>query len=194
MEHTDQFIDEVLQEPRGAGHRGFSKGAVLLLVGIVVMTILIGVQLARQNMTQPTSGLAPDFSLATFDGNIFNLADQRGKVVILNFWASWCIPCRDEAPILQSFWERYRYRDVVVVGVAYLDMEQRSRDFIEEFKITYPNGHDNHSQISDAYHITGVPETFVIDQNGEVVFFLPAPIVEGQLDQVIEPLLNKGSD
>jgi len=193
MEHSDQFIDELLQDPQIMPHRGFSKGAVILLVGFVLMVILIGIQLARQNMTQPTAGLAPDFSLTTFDGDIFNLADQRGKVVIINFWASWCIPCRDEAPILQSIWKRYRSRDVVVVGVAYLDMEQGSRDFISEFNITYPNGHDIHSRVSDAYHITGVPETFIVDQNGEIVFFIPAPVIEGQLDKVIEPLLSKSN-
>jgi cytochrome c biogenesis protein CcmG/thiol:disulfide interchange protein DsbE len=75
--------------------------------------------------------------------------------------------------------------------VAYLDSEQESRDFIEEFSITYANGPDLGTSISDAYRITGVPETFVVDQNGEIVFFLPAPIVEGQLDRVIEPLLSE---
>lgn len=164
--------------------------SVGFLVAFVFLVVLIGLQLARQNATQPTSGPAPDFELMTYSNDSIRLSDLHGKVVVLNFWASWCIPCRDEAPILQSLWEKYREQDVVLVGVAYLDFEHASLDFIEEFGITYPNGLDLETRISELYNITGVPETFVIDKTGNIVFFLPAPIQPGQLEKIILPLLS----
>src|SRR5690606_35233576 len=124
------------------------------------------------------SGPAPDFTLTTFDGESFHLSEYRGKVVVINFWSSWCVPCPDEAPILQSVWERYRERGVVLVGVTYLDAGRDSLDFIQEFGITYFNGPDIGSRITEDYRITGVPETFIVDQNGDVVEAIIAPITE----------------
>ncbi len=164
--------------------------STLLLLIVIGLAAIVGIQLARQNMTQPTSGPAPNFELTTFAGDTFRLSDLRGQVVVLNFWASWCVPCRDEAPILENLWQRYRDRNVILVGVAYADTERDALEFIAEFDITYPNGPDLGTRISDSYRITGVPETFVIDQNGEIQFFLPAPLTEGQLDDVIVPLLE----
>jgi len=194
MEQSNQLLEELLPDSQAHIQHKFGLGSIVLLASFILVTIVIGLQLAQQNATQPASGPAPDFSLTTFSGEEFHLSQYRGRVVVVNFWASWCIPCRDEAPILQGLWDRYREQDVVLVGVAYLDTEQGSRDFIEEFGITYPNGHDAGTRISDAYHITGVPETFVIDQNGEVAFFIPAPIVEGQLDEIIQALLGEVAD
>ena len=168
----------------------FSLFSALLLISLLALAAIFGVQLARQNMTQPTSGPASDFELTTFNGETFKLSDFLGQVVVLNFWASWCVPCRDEAPILEGLWQQYRTQDVVVIGIAYADNERDSLAFINEFGITYPNGADLGTRISEEYRITGVPETFVIDQNGEIVFFLPAPLTEGQLDKVLRPLLS----
>jgi cytochrome c biogenesis protein CcmG/thiol:disulfide interchange protein DsbE len=123
--------------------------------------------------------------LTTFDGELFSLADQRGKVVIVNFWASWCVPCREEAPILQDVWERYRDRGVVMVGVDYLDVERDALAFIDEFGITYPNGLDMGKAISKRYRIKGVPETFIVDQNGNIVEFYVGAAKEGQLDSIL---------
>jgi cytochrome c biogenesis protein CcmG/thiol:disulfide interchange protein DsbE len=99
------------------------------------------------------------------------------------------VPCRDEAPILQDVWDRYRDRGVILVGVAYLDVERDSLAFIEEFGITYPNGLDIGEKIAKQYRIQGVPETFIIDQNGEIIELYVGPAQEGQLDAILERVL-----
>lgn len=182
MADLPSYLDPVEQP----GKRRISLMTVVIMAGAVLMLVVIGVSLMRVGQSQPTSGPAPDFMLRTFDGEVFSLAEQRGKIVIINFWASWCVPCRDEAPILQSAWERYRGRGVVLVGVAYLDVERDSLAFMEEFGITYPNGLDIGEKIAKQYKIQGVPETFIVDQNGEIVDLYVGPAKEGQLDAILE--------
>ncbi len=186
----DHVMNDLLEKSSARRRNSFGPGSIVLITGIVLVAVVFGVALGRRNLSQPTSGPAPDFNLTTFDGEQFRLFEQRGKVVVINFWASWCIPCRDEAPILQSVWERYRDQGVVLVGVAYLDSDQDSRAFIEEFGITYPNGPDTGTRISRDYRIQGVPETFVVDQNGHIVEFIIAPVQPGQLDTILDRILR----
>jgi cytochrome c biogenesis protein CcmG/thiol:disulfide interchange protein DsbE len=181
---------ELLSEPQPIARRGLGPGSIVLLIGIALTAIVFGVALSRQNQTQPETGAAPDFTLTTLDGGEIRLSDQRGKVVVVNFWASWCIPCRDEAPVLQSIWEQYRDRGVIVMGVAYTDTETGARDFIAEYGQTYPNGMDLGTRISDLYHIQGVPETFVVDQQGNVVEFIYAAVNEADLSTLLDSILE----
>lgn len=115
------------------------------------------------------AGLAPQFELKTFSGETVKLADLRGKAVVVNFWASWCIPCRDEAPALQAMWQKYKDQGVVILGVDYVDTESEAKKFIQEFGQTYPNGPDIGTEISHKYKITGVPETYFITREGQVM-------------------------
>jgi len=120
--------------------------------------------------------------------------EASGSIVVVNFWASWCIPCRAEAPALQAIWERYRERGVIVLGVNWTETsDQTAQAFMQEFGMTYPNGLDRGTRIADLYHITGVPETFVIDQEGNVAQFFYAEINEGDLSALLETLLEPTS-
>ena len=128
---------------------------------------------------------APDFSLDLFDGSEVSLSDLRGQVVVLNFWASWCNPCRQEAPDLQEMWEMFEGRGVMFLGLSYKDAEDASRAFIQEFGITYPNGADPRGKIGRSYGVTAVPETFVIDAEGKVAWIKVGPV---QADELVRRL------
>jgi cytochrome c biogenesis protein CcmG/thiol:disulfide interchange protein DsbE len=148
-------------------------GTLVVFGGIVlvVVALLVVLALAVRTRGSPplSSGSAPDFSLTSFDGETYRLADLKGKAVVINFWASWCIPCRDEAPALERAWQTYRDRGLVVLGVDYVDTEPEAKAFIAEFAQTYPNGPDLGTRISQAYDITGVPETYFIDKQGNLL-------------------------
>lgn len=163
--------------------------AAAVIVPIVLVLAVFGLGLNRQQNRQPTSGPAPDFTLTTFDGQQIRLSELRGKVVLINFWASWCVPCHQEAPELEAAWQRYKDRGVVFVGVAWSDFERDAKAFIAKYSNTYPNGLDLRTKISDLYGITGVPETFIVDRQGIVRHFVPQALTEKQIVEFIEPLL-----
>lgn len=191
MAEDVEGINEFHQEaPTPTTGGFFSLGTIVLLAGIAAVAVVFAIALMRQNETQPTRGPAPDFELTTFDGESIKLSDLRGNVVVLNFWAGWCSPCRAEAPALQSTWERYRDRGVVFVGVAWADNGPSSRAFLDEFDITYLNGPDLETRISEDYNIQGVPETFIIDQNGDIVEFIFAGISEAALSAKLDLLIE----
>ena len=134
------------QDERGRiGYGAYERLSSYVLGGLLVLVIAaIGVaSLVRGGEgASEARRPAPDFRMTTFDGQTFNLAEHRGKVVVVNFWGSWCKPCREEMPALQAAYERYG-GDVVFVGVGVkLDKDDEARAFAEEFGITYPIGRD----------------------------------------------------
>ncbi|MDX1991919.1 MAG: TlpA disulfide reductase family protein [bacterium] len=185
-------MDFLKQDTPNPNNRGLNLGVVFIALVLVAMVIIVGVALSQQNQTQPTSGDAPDFALTTFGGDSFDLQQQQGKIVVLNFWGYWCGPCRDEAPLLQSVYEQYQARGVEFIGVTYLAPEiDQTMAFIDEFTITYPNGDDPRSAIAEAYHIQGAPETFIIDQQGNIADFQFGPYTSAeQLTDVLDCLLT----
>lgn len=132
---------------------------------------------------------APPFALTLFDGRPIRLEDLRGKVVFLNFWASWCPPCRAEARTLEEAWQRYREQDVVFVGVNIQDREEDAREFLREFGITYLNGRDASAKIAVDYGVWGLPETFFIGRDGQITYkqvgALGMPTILAKLDEAL---------
>jgi cytochrome c biogenesis protein CcmG/thiol:disulfide interchange protein DsbE len=120
---------------------------------------------------------APDFSLTSFDGQEFSKASLAGKVVVINFWASWCLPCEDEAALLETSWQYFQsHEDVVFLGVDYADTPKESEEFLQTNQITYPNGIDMGTHMAKAYRIRGVPETFIIGRDGRIAAIKIGPI------------------
>ena len=111
---------------------------------------------------------APDFEIETFDGEKLVLSDLEGKVVVLNFWASWCPPCRWEMPFFETMWNEYRDRDVVFVGVAMSDTLEEAKGFADDTGVTYPIGLDQTNEIVRAYEVRSLPTTFFIDKDGQI--------------------------
>jgi cytochrome c biogenesis protein CcmG/thiol:disulfide interchange protein DsbE len=134
---------------------------------------LLGYGLTTEPKYIPTPFIAkpaPPFALALFDGGTLTLHQLRGKVVFLNFWASWCPPCRAEARMLEAAWQKHREQGVVFLGVNIQDEEENARAFLQEFGITYPNGLDRGARIAIEYGVWGLPETFFIDRDGRITY------------------------
>jgi cytochrome c biogenesis protein CcdA len=112
---------------------------------------------------------APDFTLTTFKGTTISLEDLRGKPVVINFWASWCPPCRIEAPLIERTWRAYKKRGPIFIGVNIQDRKEDALNYIREFDITYPNGPDPTGEIAIDYGVSGLPVTFFVSSRGEVV-------------------------
>jgi cytochrome c biogenesis protein CcmG/thiol:disulfide interchange protein DsbE len=135
---------------------------------------------------------ATDFTLQGFDGEAIKLSDFRGKVVVLNFWSSWCQPCKDEAQVLEQVSRQYRGKGVVVLGANVWTSDQDARNFLDEYGITYPNG-STHSGLAAEYGLTGIPETFIIDADGTIVRRWLGPLSAKQLTGLLQAALPPAS-
>ena len=170
-----------------------SWGRLAVWGGLLALLVILGVALLRTQQGQPGPGQrAPSFTLTTFDGAQISSESLQGKVVLLNFWASWCVTCKDEAVFLEQAWQQYRSRgDVVFLGVAWTDVDSKALGYIDHYGITYQNGPDLGTRISQHYRITGVPETYIIDRNGVLadVHLIPFSSTH-EITSIIDPLLT----
>ncbi len=180
----------------GSGGKHYLAWAGLLLItGVFLFAGYAGIRKQQpQSLTTALSRgqrpLAPEFRLARFEGGELALSSLRGRYVVMNFWASWCVPCKEETPLVERVWREYRARDVVVLGVNVQDLEASARKFMTTFGVTYPNVRDRDGAVNRAYGITGIPETFFITREGRVVRKFPGAAVEWRLwNEAVEQLL-----
>jgi cytochrome c biogenesis protein CcmG/thiol:disulfide interchange protein DsbE len=162
----------------------------LIFLGVAIF-ILFMVVLALQPSNIPVVGdPAPDFSVSTFGQGEWSLANHRGEVVALNFWASWCTSCREEAVDLERVWQDYEDKEVAFIGVTVKDNPAKSLEYNEEFNVTYPCAPDPQEKISKSYGVTGVPETFLIARDGRLARKFIGPVSEATLKSALDGLLQ----
>ena len=158
----------------------------LMMAGIWFLAAGLRSQVVSQ---QRAVGAAPEFEFVTFEGEPIKLSDYQGQGVVLNFWASWCGPCRAEADLLEATWRREKENGIVFLGLDYLDQNHAALSYLEEFNITYPNGPDMQSAAARRYGIQGVPETFFIDAQGEIKSHIIGPLVsEADLNERLDAI------
>jgi cytochrome c biogenesis protein CcmG/thiol:disulfide interchange protein DsbE len=189
MSETDKNLvqENFAQDTAVAEEKKPRWGFVLVWLFVIALLVIVGVALIRTQEGHIQVGdQVPDLTLQTFEGETIEFADLRGEVVVVNFWASWCRPCEQEAAELQQAYELYREENVVFLGVDYVDTETEARAYLEKFGITYPNGPDLGTRISQAFRIRGVPETYIIGPDGKLAAFKIGPYQS--LDEIIQQI------
>jgi cytochrome c biogenesis protein CcmG/thiol:disulfide interchange protein DsbE len=150
---------------------------LVALGGVAGLLALLVWQLGHQHHAPGVGAVAPVFSLRRLDGaGKVSLAAYRGRPVVLNFWASWCEPCKSEAAVLERDWARYHSRGVVFLGVDYHDLASDARRFVSAHALSFTMLQDGSGRVTGRYGISQVPETYVLDRQGRVVAHLAGPI------------------
>lgn len=196
------------ERPRPDPERRLRRAAVAVgIAGLTMLVLLLAVrELLLRNPALSPSGItvanyravaesdgrpAPAFTLTSLDGDGgISLAERPGDVVVLNFWASWCAPCRAEAGDLQAVWQGYRDAGVRFLGVDYRDDEAAGRAFVDEFGLTYPSVMDETGALAFEYEVIGMPTTFVISPEGAIVYRFTGRVDAAVLTRAVEDVLE----
>lgn len=173
---------------------------ILVWIGIATFMIFLGLGLFRaQHPIISVGSKVSDFTLNLFDGYPYKnagqvkLSDLRGKVVLVNFWASWCVTCADEAPFVENAWQIYQPSgQVIFLGVDYTDVDSKALEYLTKFGITYPNGPDLGTRITPIFNRNiAMPETYIIDRRGILQHEQIGPFQStAEIQSIIDPLLN----
>ncbi|MEA2451838.1 MAG: cytochrome c biosis protein CcmG, thiol:disulfide interchange protein DsbE [Actinomycetota bacterium] len=170
--------------------RKLPKG-MLILVPAVAFLIIIGMGTYKRTDVPTAGKTVPNFTapLLVGDGDL-SLASLRGKPVVMNFWASWCAPCEDEAPLFKRAYEEYGDR-ITFLGVDIRDAHSDALEFVDDFDLDYPSVRDEGMEVYADYGLTGQPETFFIDANGVLVEHVAGPVDEAGLFQLLDVLVRR---
>lgn len=169
-----------------------SVRASLAFVAVLALVGLLGFGLLSKGRAKLAVGdPVPDKELPLLNGKgQAQIADYRGRWVLVNLWASWCIPCRREAPELERFWRRYRDRDVTVLGIDVQDNSDDALAFVHTYRLTYPELRSVGDERSAAFGASGVPENFLVDPRGRLRLIWRGPVDRRFLEQQVAPIVE----
>ena len=160
--------------------------AVLAVVGLLAFGLL-----SKGDAKVAVGDPVPDRELPALPGpGSGSIGEHRGQWVLVNLWASWCIPCREEAPALEHWYREHRGEDVTVLGINVQDNSEDALAFLDEFKTTYPQLRSIGDERSAAFGSTGVPENFLVDPRGRLALIWPAPVDDRFLRERVDPLIE----
>ena len=168
---------------------------ILVVAGVLALTALLALGLENRSPVTGRSGAtridkpAPNINMPLYDGGVLTPEDYADRPVVVNFWASWCGPCRQEAPIFERLSQEYGERGVLFIGVNIQDAQSDAEAYLREFAITYPNGSDEDGRISIDYGVIGIPVTFFVNRDGIVQRRWAGVMRETQLRQWIDELV-----
>ncbi len=166
-----------------------SKFRALLLRPLLPALLALLLAACDEDVAEAPPEPAPDFTLELFSGERFELAKYQGRALIINVFASWCIPCKAEAPELEKVYRDYRQKGVLVLGVAVNDTEEAARGFVAEHGITFPTGLDADGKFKAAYRVYGVPHSFFIDGKGLIRYAHVGAVNEELLKHELDKML-----
>jgi cytochrome c biogenesis protein CcmG/thiol:disulfide interchange protein DsbE len=189
--NQEKAMQETDISPDAQASRRWSPSWTAAGIVAAVVLALLGYGLVAKPAAPPQVGTpVPGFELTALDGSKMSLRVPQGEVAVVNFFASWCAPCRQEAADLELAWNAYRDRQVRFYGIAYKDAESKAQAFLDEFGVSYPSAVDPGNRTARAYGLTGVPETFVVDRQGLLLHHFIGPITLDQLSQEIDRALG----
>lgn len=179
----------------GRGPRGWSRaGFWACAVGLAAVVLLLTVALVRDPASAPAplvGRAAPAFTLPAVDGSARVSSGRfRGHPMVINFWASWCAPCRAEFALLRDARDRHADQGLVIVGVLFQDSRERGRDFLRETGATWPNGVDGEARTALAYGVRGLPQTVFVGADGRVTGVVFGELTSGELQRRLKPLVG----
>ncbi len=159
----------------------------LVSIGLLIVLLTALLRPTKEKESPLIGKIAPNFTLKTFEGAVVSLNQFKGEPVVINFWASWCIPCRDEAPVLNRL--ASDHPEIVVFGINFQDNQTDANEFRKEFKLVFPVLNGNTDSVAVSYGVTGVPETFFIDKTGKITSRHAGPVDQTIIEQKIKEIL-----
>lgn len=162
-----------------------------LIIGAIIIFAVSGILFSNSTPKEDNEILqkAPEFEITGISGQTIYSQDLLGQIVVINFWATWCAPCRQEAPYFEEVWQQYQEEGVIFIGIGKEYNQEKALECIEELGITYFTGFDKNEEIANEYGVFGVPETHIIDRNGDIHFvfrgLVPPPLLEEKIEEVL---------
>jgi cytochrome c biogenesis protein CcmG/thiol:disulfide interchange protein DsbE len=174
----------------GRLHRRHLLAAAVLPL---ILLALLAAMLVVRGGGSPTAigAVAPDFAITDVSGQPVRLSELRGRPVIVNFWASWCVPCEDQFPMLREAYERYADDGLAVIGIIYQDRSQAARDFMARHGAEWTAAADPEGRVADAYRVLGPPETFLIARDGTITARALGQFPAAWLDEKVAALMEE---